>query len=191
MSTKTEHEHDDIERARRADAPPVRAREARSGESKMSRTAGAIARVVGAYERAEELIAQLLPPSAITRMLMAEQGVSEAEAHRYQLVVRERWKELGELEGRDGRVMRYRAGLERQAQLADEEGDRKAAIAALAVLVKLEGEPPAPVAALPPPRSSGIVVTQSGAVVPHDDSPIQVTAEELTAEIVRRLGDPT
>lgn len=115
----------------------------RDGRRDLDRTVSAIVRVWDRRDLVEEMLAQQKPESAITRALM-EDGLSKPQAHRYQAAVRLRWKKNGMLEGREGRLARYRAGLERQAELADREGDRKAAIAALGLLMKHEGEAPPP-----------------------------------------------
>ena len=98
-----------------------------------------IVRVADRLDVVEDMISALKPPSVITSALMA-MGLDRRLANRYQAAVRMRWQRHGRLEGREGRVQRYRAALERQVQLADQEGDRKAAIAGLGLLLKLEGD---------------------------------------------------
>lgn len=150
MSEKGDDEREDSVLEPREYPPPAALpARARDGRRDLHRTVSAIVRVWDRRDLVEEMLAQQKPESAITRALM-EDGLSKPQAHRYQAAVRLRWRKNGMLEGRDGRVARYRAGLERQADLADQEGDRKAAIAALGLLLKHEGDAPPPPPALPP-----------------------------------------
>lgn len=155
------------------DVLPARAR-MRDGRRDLDRTVSAIVRVWDRRDLVEEMLAQQKPESEITRSLMND-GLSKQQAHRYQAAVRLRWRKNGALEGREGRLARYRAGLERQAVLADKEGDRKAAIAALGLLIKHEGEAPQ----MPPPGAGN-------AALPADAVPSVVDRHDLNEELRRR-----
>jgi hypothetical protein len=140
-----------------------------------------IVRVADRLDVVESMLSALKPPSVIASELMG-MGQSRDHANRYQAAVRMRWQRNGRMEGREGRVTRYREALEAQVRKADEEGDRKAAIAGLGLLLKLEGDS-APV--LPPGESAqpaGITLTDGSTLA----EPVAVDAAEATAELRRR-----
>lgn len=123
------------------------------------RNATGLAAVWKQLEHAERLTASLKPRSEATAELMTAWGLTRRRARATLAAVAHRLRTESQLESREQRLERYRAALESQAHKADTEGDRKACIAALAVLVKLEGDAPPP--ALPgagQPDSSGTVV---------------------------------
>jgi hypothetical protein len=159
-----------------ADRPPARARDrAPEGRSVLD-----IVRVADRLDVVEEMLSGMQPPSVIASKLMS-MGLPRDLANRYQAAVRMRWQRNGRMEGREGRVMRYREALEAQVRKADEEGDRKAAIAGLGLLLKLEGEAPAPNdPALP--ANAGVVLTDGSTLA----EPVAVDAADAAAELRRR-----
>jgi hypothetical protein len=137
------------------------------------RNATGLAIVWKQLEHAEQLTASLKPRSQATAELMTSWGLTRRRARATLAAVAHRLRTESQLESREQRLERYRAALESQAHKADVEGDRKAAIAALAVLVKLEGD--AAASTLPAGESS------SGTVV--------LTEAEAEAEMARRMDE--
>lgn len=118
---------------------PTRPRERVAVTAEEGRKVGQITRIMQQGIECERMIASLLPPSAITLRLMEQFGMTRRQARAYQAGVRGLWRQQDGYEGREQRIAKYRRALEQQAEAATRDGDRRSAIAALAVLVKMEG----------------------------------------------------
>lgn len=111
------------------------------------RDASGLALVWLQLEHAEALASSLSSRMQATAILMATWEITRRRARALQAAVAKRLRmdrEESQRETREERLERYRYALQQQVSLATAEGDRRAAIAALAVLVKMEGETPAP-----------------------------------------------
>lgn len=126
------------------DAAPRAASSAPLATTDSGRNATGLALVWQQLEHAEQLTASLCSRMQATDALMRKWGLTRRRARALQAAVAKRLRTEGQLESRDQRLERYRLALEQQHAKADADGDRKACIAALAVLVKLEGDAPPP-----------------------------------------------
>jgi hypothetical protein len=137
------------------------------------RNVAAMVRQWEQYEHAEELVATLATDSQIVTSLMARWDITSRQANALRRAVIVMLQRKGQHETRDERMARYRLALEVQHRKADEEGDRRAAIAALATLAKLEGDAgPAKL----PAGGGGQVVDAQGRLVPSEMTDAELEA---------------
>jgi hypothetical protein len=135
------------------------------------RNVAAMVRQWEQYEHAEELVASLATDSQIVSALMDRWDITSRQANALRRTVLVMLKRKGQHETREERLARYRLALEAQAKKADEDGDRRAAIAALATLVKLEGDPAPP--KLPAGPGGAVVDAQGRPVVELTDAELE------------------